>query len=362
MTNHDELPLAVRRAWGLGDVPAERLTSGHINRTYRARRVEDVAERSPGRSTELIVQRLSPIFAPEVNEDLDAITAHLAARGVCTPRLLRTDNDALWLADEQLEGVVWRALTFEAGQTILAADSVARCAEAGRLLGRFHRALADCRWPLRHQRLGVHDTRHHLARLRAALGQQREHRHYDLIAPMGQRILAAAERVALPDGLPERLVHGDPKISNILFDESGEARCLVDLDTLARMPLAVELGDALRSWCAPRGEELPDPIDVERFRAAVSGYAESAPPASWLDHAEWSAIAPTTEVIAVELAARFCTDALEERYFGWDASRFASASDHNQQRASAQLALADSIRQRLSELEAITEQLWVSPH
>ena len=32
----------------------------------------------------------SRIFTPEVNEDLDAVTTHLAAAGMATPRLIRT--------------------------------------------------------------------------------------------------------------------------------------------------------------------------------------------------------------------------------------------------------------------------------
>ncbi|PID39748.1 MAG: hypothetical protein CSA65_07245 [Proteobacteria bacterium] len=347
MTDH-ELPSEVRQAWDL-DGAVERLTSGHINCTYLAQTTD--GER-------LVVQRLSAIFGAEVNEDLEAITAHLASRGLLTPRLVRTRADAAWLVEGRGDAV-WRALSHVKGETILAADSPARCAEAGRLLGRFHRALADCEWPLRHERLGVHDTRRHLAGLREALEAHRGHRRYPAVERLGERILAASEHLTLPNSLPKRLVHGDPKISNLLFDAaSGEARCLVDLDTLARMPLAVELGDALRSWCAPRGEELPDPIDVERFAAALGGYAESAQPTEWLERREWAAVASTTEVIAVELAARFCADALAERYFGWDETRFPSASEHNEQRATAQLALAKSIRERRGELEAIVMARW----
>ena len=42
-----------------------------------------------------------------------------------------------------------------------------------------------------------------------------------------------------------------------------------------------------------------------------------------------------TLTITVELAARFCADALRERYFRWDERRYASASAHNQARTRA---------------------------
>ena len=43
--------------------------------------------------------------------------------------------------------------------------------------------------------------------------------------------------------------------------------------------------------------------------------------------------------ISLELAARFCADALNERYFGWDAERFAGRGEHNLHRAHGQHSL-----------------------
>ena len=37
--------------------------------------------------------------------------------------------------------------------------------------------------------------------------------------------------------------------------DADRALCLIDLDTLAHMPVALELGDALRSWCNPATED-----------------------------------------------------------------------------------------------------------
>ncbi len=118
-------------------------------------------------------------------------------------------------------------------------------------------------------------------------------------------------------------MHGDPKISNLMFAaSSGRALCLIDLDTLARMPVALELGDALRSWCNPATEDATNARFVrEYFEAAVGGYAAAAQ--GFLTDNEWRAIPLGTLTITVELAARFCADALRERYFGWDSRRYA---------------------------------------
>jgi Ser/Thr protein kinase RdoA (MazF antagonist) len=153
--------------------------------------------------------------------------------------------------------------------------------------------------------------------------------------------------------MPDRIVHGDPKISNVMFSaEADRALCLIDLDTLARMPIALELGDALRSWCNPATEDAPEARFVPAFyAAAVEGYAAAA--RHLLRRDEWAAIADGTLTITVELAARFCADALRERYFRWDERRYESSSAHNQARTRAQLAIAATLREELPALREL---------
>ncbi|MFN7145937.1 MAG: hypothetical protein ACK4YP_19325, partial [Myxococcota bacterium] len=42
-----------------------------------------------GEPVRWVVQKLHPAFAASVHEDIEAVTAHLDARGLVTPRLLR---------------------------------------------------------------------------------------------------------------------------------------------------------------------------------------------------------------------------------------------------------------------------------
>jgi Ser/Thr protein kinase RdoA (MazF antagonist) len=164
---------------------------------------------------------------------------------------------------------------------------------------------------------------------------------------------AAAALPPLP-AAPERIVHGDPKISNLLFAaDADRALCLIDLDTLSRMAVALELGDAIRSWCNPATEDAASARFVRPFYdAAVLGYAEAAP--GFLTSDEWGAIPRGALTITVELAARFCADALRESYFGWNRARYESASAHNQARVLGQLKLAAGIRAELAALEDAT--------
>jgi Ser/Thr protein kinase RdoA (MazF antagonist) len=150
-------PTEVLAAWGWDrDVEVAPLTGGLINATYAVRR--DGAPIA-------VVQRLHPVFAGPVNLDLDAVTCHLAARGLVTPRLIRTLADDAWIEHDG----VWRALTWVDGETVHAVPDATWAAAGGELVGRFHRAVADLEHEYRFTRAGVHDTAAHLARLRAAL-------------------------------------------------------------------------------------------------------------------------------------------------------------------------------------------------
>ncbi len=121
------------------------------------------------------------------------------------------------------------------------------------------------------------------------------------------------------------------------------AHCLVDLDTVARGTLAFELGDAMRSWCNPRGEDAGGvELDLAIFAAAMRGYRGVADAIT--TPAERGSIVIGLETVCLELAARFANDVIEDRYFGWDPRRFASRRAHNVVRATGQLALGLAVR------------------
>jgi Ser/Thr protein kinase RdoA (MazF antagonist) len=328
---HTTPPDAVLEAYGLAGSVATPLGSGLINLTW--------AVSAGGR--DYVLQQVSPIFPPSIHDDIRAVTAHLRRRGLPTPELVATRDGRYWQA---VNDRVWRLMTRVPGVSRDSLRSPDEAHAAGALLGRFHGALRDLRHSFSNPRLGVHDTARHLAALRAALRECAQHEQFVAVNRLAQEILALADLLAPLPVTPDRVVHGDPKINNILFAEDrAEAICLVDLDTLGHMPLPLELGDALRSWCNPAGEDSRGgEFSTDLLRHAMAGYAQSA--RDWILPAEVAAIIPATLTIYVELAARFCADALRESYFGWDPGRFASRSVHNQVRATSQLAAARSLR------------------
>lgn len=334
-----QVPPAVLAAWSWASPPIPTPTdSGLINRSWILRDRDGIAG---------VLQWLNTgIFDPALHENIEAVTSHLADRGVATPRLVRTKDGGLFHADGD---EVWRVLTFVGDRTVAKLSDPADARSAGALVGRFHAALADFSGTLRPiwspalraggTRDRFHDTDAYMAALEGTLSGFRDHRLYADVADLGARILE--DYRALPRGgdLPRRLVHGDLKISNVRF-VGKDAIALIDLDTLGWGTLDAELGDALRSWCNPSAEDSLEPrFDLDLLEAGLSGYAETGTATD----AEWAAIVPGIQRITLELATRFARDALEESYFGFD-PRYGGRGEHNLLRARGQHALARAVR------------------
>jgi Ser/Thr protein kinase RdoA (MazF antagonist) len=322
------VPDDVARAWGWQPADIAELPGGLINATYAVR---------TGGEPVAVLQRVHAIFAPEVNLDIDAVTTHLAARGLTTPRLLRTRDGRPW---HEHAGHTWRALSWVDGTTVHAVPGPEWAEAGGALVGQFHRAVADLSHDYAFVRVGAHDTEAHLARLAehvAAGGDP------DAVA-LGREILDAARALpAMPD-VPHRHCHGDLKISNLLFETSPvRGVCLVDLDTLGLSTMAFELGDAMRSWCNPHAEDAGRAsFDLAVFAAAVRGFRAVADAIVTAD--EKRAIVIGLETVCIELATRFCVDMFLDSYWGWDPARFPSRRAHNLVRGRGQLALGLAVR------------------
>lgn len=343
----DSIPDLVLAHWrDLAGRPIAVQSGGLINRTFRV----------DGRQGPVIVQRLHPVFGGIVNEDIDIVTAHLESKGLTTPRPVRTDAGNLWVDDG--EGGVWRALTFIEGRAFERMASPRMAHEAGKLVATFHLAVADLEHEYRHVRAGVHDARKHFGVLRGALEEHVGHRLFGQVAPLAERIFRIAENLPDLSSLARRHAHGDLKISNLLFREDV-GHCLVDLDTLGRMIWPFEMGDALRSWTNPNGEDQQrSAVDVDTFVAALAGYGDVARGADLVSEEEAEALVAGLGTICVILSSRFLADALHERYFGYDPRRFPARGEHNLLRGQGQLSLFDSVEAHRVQLERAVRQAF----
>ncbi len=330
------IPDEVIAAYGWQGADIAAIAGGLINATFAVR-----VDGTPI----AVVQRLHPVFGAEVNTDIDAVTSHLAARGLFTPRLIRTRDGAAWVTHE---GRVWRALTWVDGITVHRVPDPSWADAAGELVGRFHVAVSDFTHDYAFVRAGVHDTAAHLERLRTAVeaGGDAE------AVALGREVLAAAAALPAMPVLPRRHCHGDLKISNVMFGvvpalpanpQPVRAHCLVDLDTVGLGTMAFEIGDAMRSWCNPHGEDVEAvQFELPIFEAAIRGFVRAA--GSVVSREERASIVVGLETVCIELAARFAVDVFRDEYFGWDPARFPSRRAHNLVRARGQLGLGQSVR------------------
>jgi len=338
------IPTCVLEAYGYAAYRIETVSGGLINATYQVKGDDGTPVAA--------LQRLHPIFAAEVNLDIEAITSVLAGKGLPTPRLLRTVSGEAWV---ESDGHIWRSISWIEGRCYsqLPRASVARSGAA--LVGRFHRAVSDLDYDFQFTRAGVHDTAAHFARLQSA--DTTNFAEFAEVDALRGQVLQQATQIPEMPSLPLRICHGDLKLSNLLFDASNEGLCLVDLDTMGRQTIAYELGDALRSWGNLGGEDQRTPqIDIDVVEQAARGYAEGAK--DLLSTEEVHSVIVGLETICLELAARFCVDIFDDRYFGWDASRYESRRAHNLVRASGQLALCRAVASQRDELQARWSQAF----
>ena len=321
------LPEAVRRAFPALDGPCEirALTGGLLHRSFHVR-VGDL---------EYVLQRVSEVFAPEIHDNIQAVTQHLIARDFPTAPLLATVDDEASVLLGPLGR--WRLMPHLGGASFGRLQSVAQARSAGALVGRFHAAMRDFDLPLAPMGIPYRDTTHYLTAMREALDTYRDHRLAAEIMPLGERVFAAFEELGPPLEVESRVIHGDLKLDNLLFESrEGPGRdcafALIDLDTLMRAPLWVELGDAWRSWCNSSGEDTREArFEMPYFEASARGFFEGYGVS--LSDPERRSLVTATERITLELCARYITDALEECFFGWDDSRFAGRGEHNTVRA-----------------------------
>lgn len=145
--------------------------------------------------------------------------------------------------------------------------------------------------------------------------------------------------------IPKRVVHNDTKLNNVMLDDNThEAVCVIDLDTIMPGSLLFDYGDAIR-YCANKGSEDDVNLDnvkfdFNKFVAFTYGFMEETYQSLTPNELKLMCKAPL--VLTYELALRFLTDYLNGNvYFKCDPTR----KDHNLERTRAQLKLLKEFEQ-----------------
>lgn len=298
-----------------------------------------------------IIQRLHPTLATEeIAQDFLHVTRFLHDSDFLAPQcIVARDNRAL---AEDKEGRKWRTQTYLSGKTYAHVTRPTLAREAGNIFASFHRVMDGFKMVFLSKRIS-HDTVVIRDALQKTFSEFRSMSEMDEVKEDVAFVLQELPQSFLPNDLPMRAIHGDPKISNILFDAKGRAKALVDFDTCQRRPLLVELGDAFRSWCGGKEDSPKNKFRLDVFVAGWQGYKERT--GSWMTWKEVSMVPQAIGLITLELAARFLTDYFVDMYFGWDPARYSSRRAHNLARARGQIALYKDIVKNRSAVERILE-------
>jgi len=295
-----------------------------------------------------ILQKLHPVLSSEaITEDFFAVTDFLQTKDFPCPVGVRTKTGAL-LADEN--GEKWRLQTLVPGHTHYVMANATFAKESGAIFGRLHADFADFDYQFKSD-FSLHDTAYEINRLKRVVDDRRYLDMLRFVRPEIDTILESLPPLLPDKSLPLRAVHGDPKISNIMFFEDGRASAVIDMDTCGRRPLMTELGDAFRSWCGGGEDDPNNRFNMEYFRASWGSYREAA--GEFLTDKEVRSVFDGICLISLELATRFLTDYFEDSYFGWDSHRYASRRAHNLARAKGQIALFRDAVKKKGEIEDV---------
>ncbi|MDR2102349.1 MAG: aminoglycoside phosphotransferase family protein [Treponema sp.] len=336
--------------------------SGHINDTFVSR------WNQAGIRVRYLHQRInSRIFLhpDQVMENIQRVTSHIEAKlqAAGTPDRSRRTMTVVpgwdgrpWVRDG--EGGWWRTYLFiEATHAKEFAVTAEEAAFLGKSVGNFQKQLADIPPPRLYETIpDFHNMESRYRRFYDALGKDVLNRVQNVkteIVFMEENEERGCLLVrALREGrLPERICHNDTKMNNILIDnESGEALCLADLDTVMPGTVLFDLGDLIRSVTAGAAEDEQDlsrvHFDLAFFRAILEGYLSEA--SEFLVHGEKKLLTEAGRAMTQIMALRFLTDYLEGDHYYHIARK-----DHNLDRCRNQLALIKSMDSNWEKAERI---------
>ncbi|MFZ0408645.1 MAG: aminoglycoside phosphotransferase family protein [Cyanobium sp.] len=347
------------------------LGAGNVNDTYRLR-----VRRQDGQVEQLVLQRINTRVFPRpelVLANMLRLGQHVQAEAgavlagrrweVPRPLAVRDQPDRCWL---ERDGAVWRTITFVEGcRSCEVLEDRRQARELGRGLGTFHALISDLPVAeLADTLKGFHITPAYLLQFERALRTTNvrlspQAAHCIAFIRARERLACVLEDAKAAGRLQLRPIHGDPKLNNVLFDQTtGEAIALVDLDTIKPGLVHYDIGDCLRSGCNRLGEETADwrsvHFDLELCEAILEGYLGQA--RAFLADADYDYLYEAIRLIAFELGLRFFTDHLGGNfYFRTD------RPGHNLQRALVQFRLTESIETQEGAIRAIVERLRPAP-
>jgi hypothetical protein len=335
--------------------------SGHINDTYLGRFELPRGERK------YIHQRINhKIFRqPEsLMRNIQRVTNHL--RQKIAQAGGDADRQALTLVparDGQCfyrspAGDYWRTYLFiDGARTYDLVETPKHLRGAGLAFGRFQRMLADLPGGPLHETIPLfHHTPNRVRLLEEAVIADPAGRAGDVHAQIDFALsrkneMGVVARMLEEGQLPSRVTHNDTKFNNVMIDDAtGEAICVIDLDTVMPGSSLYDFGDMVRTGATTVAEDATDlanaTVSLEMFEALVSGYFEGA--GDFLSRREREFLALSGKLITYTIGVRFLTD-----YLSGDVYFKVHRPGHNLDRCRNQFNLVSEIERNYDQMRMI---------
>jgi hypothetical protein len=301
-------------------------------------------------------------------ENIQRVTNHIAEKlkkagiGDRSRRVLTvipSKDGKLWARDD--EGGWWRTYLFiENTHTLEVTSSPEDAGFLGKSIAYFQRQLADLGGQKLHETIpGFHNMEKRYERFYDALSKDCKGRAKYVqpeIAFMKQNEERGTVLVrALCNGsLPERICHNDAKMNNILIDDDSlQALCVIDLDTVMPGTSLFDVGDLIRTVTTRAAEDERDlskvEFDLTFFEALLDGYLSEA--GKFLTSPELELLCEAGRNITQIMGLRFLTDYLEGDHYYQTAK-----PDHNLDRCRTQIALIKSMDEKWEEAMRIVDR------
>lgn len=234
--------------------------------------------------------------------------------------------------------------------------------EGAKQFGRFSRLLNDFEVEKLHITLpGFHNLTLRFDQFTAAVAQasaQRKEKSEDLISFIMKHadIVTTYKKIVERKEIPQRVIHHDTKINNVLFDQENKGICVIDLDTVMPGYFISDVGDMMRTYLSSANEEETEltKINVRKdfFKAIYDGYMEEM--GDVLTATEKSYFTYAGKFLIYMQAIRFLTDYLQnDIYYG------EKYKGHNLDRTKNQVTLLERYLELEPELEEITGKITI---
>lgn len=309
-----------------------------------------------------ILQKVNHFVFPEPEkliQNIENVTDFLHARGVETLRLvpLKTGGNLLKQGDDFFR--VYDFIEDTVYYQTITDEEVFR--NAGRAFGDFQSTLAEFDASMLHETIAnFHDTPKRFRDFEAALkadvcGRADTCRPEIEFLRSKKDTLDKVTKGLAGGSIPLRVTHNDTKLNNILIDaKTGEARAIIDLDTVMPGSMLYDFGDSIRFGASTATEDEKDlskvHLSVPLFKAYAEGFYSAVK--HTITPAEKELLPYSGYLMMMECGMRFLAD-----YLSGDVYFSTAYSEHNLVRCRTQLCLAKETEAHFDELKAIIDSL-----